>query len=261
MSQPQLSVLRAACRGLCLIVWLLSVLFFYAAVALFNRRKIESVPVIFHKGCCRIFNFDVKVIGEMDTSRPGLSVGNHLSYLDIFVLGATIPGYFIAKSEVADWPVIGTLAKLQNTLFFERNSRRAKQQIDVMQAHLKEQGRLMLFPEGTSTLGIDVLPFKSSLFKAAELDDGQQVSIQPFAVVHRFSGGVRPDHRLRSYYAWYDDMTFTSHFLTALAAPANQIEVHFFEPVRLLDFADRKACAKHCFEQVQAVVKDAAQAA
>lgn len=250
-----LSVVRGVSRLVLLLCWLIFCLFLFGLVLLVRASRIEEVPMLFHRGCCRIMGITVVLKGEIDRSRPGLSVGNHVSYLDIFVLGGVIPGYFIAKSEVADWPLLGTLARLQNTLFFERKSRRAAQQVVQMQQHLKDGGRLILFPEGTSTLGVDVLPFKSTLFKAAELDDGQQVNIQTFAIIHSKTKGQVPDLRQRSYYAWYDDMTFADHFLKALGAPPVTIALHFAAPVLLSMFEDRKACAQHCRSEVVAYLR------
>lgn len=249
-SRAGLSVIRGVLRFIGLVFWLLFSLAAFGLTLLFNRKRIAEVPMMFHRGCCRILGLNVVVVGDMDQSRPGLSLGNHVSYLDIFVLGGVIPGFFIAKSEVADWPLLGTLARLQNTLFFERKGRRAAQQVAQMQQHLKEDGRLILFPEGTSTLGVDVLPFKSTLFKAAELDDGQQVNIQTFALIHTDTKGQTPDLKQRGYYAWFDDTTFVAHFLAALAAPKATIELHFADVVTLEQFEDRKACAQHCHAEV-----------
>ena len=207
----------------------------------------EKIPRAFHRGLCRIFGIRVEHHGQLARHRPMLYVGNHISYLDIFVLGGVIPGYFIAKSDVADWPVLGSLARLQNTLFFERNSKRAAEQIEIMREHLRSGGNLILFPEGTSTYGTSVEPFKSSLFKAAEMDD-TQVLIQPFTVSYTHCNGEPMSAEYRDYFAWYDVTPFAGHFLNALGAPTVRAQISYAEPVSVTDFASRKECARHCWE-------------
>lgn len=238
-----------------LVVWIIvSVTLFFLA-KLIGYQGLEKIPRFFHRGCCKIFRIKVETVGELTTHRPSLFVGNHISYLDVFVLGGLVPGYFIAKSEVAGWPVLGQLAKLQNTLFFERRSGRAAAQIEIMQQHLREQGNLILFPEGTSTYGTTVQPFKSSLFKAAEIDD-QDVQIQPITVSYTHCRGKPMTAEFRDFFAWYDTMPFGSHFVGALSAPPVRALISYGKPVRVSDFASRKECAAHCEQEVAAMLAD-----
>ncbi len=233
-----------------LVVWgLLMVATFYVAKSL-RYSGLEKIPRLFHRGCCVIFGIRVVTFGELCQKRPCLYVGNHISYLDVFVLGGIVPGYFIAKSDVASWPVLGRLARLQNTLFFERDRRRAAVQITIMKEHLRKGGNLILFPEGTSTYGTSVKPFKSSLFQAAEIEE-QQVVIQPMTVSYTRCRGVAMSAQYRDYFAWYDTMPFFSHFLGALGAPNVTVEIHFAAPVLVSDFDSRKACAAHCWAESQ----------
>jgi 1-acyl-sn-glycerol-3-phosphate acyltransferase len=113
-------------------------------------------------------------VGAPTSDKPALYVANHISYLDVFVLGKVLRGSFAAKSEVASWPVFGSLAKLGSTLFLERNPWRAAKQIEMVRGHLQQRGSLIMFPEGTSGAGTQVMPFRSSLFAAAD-----NVTVQP----------------------------------------------------------------------------------
>ena len=215
---------------------------------------LEKIPRLFHRGVCRVFGIDVVAEQGMCEHRPCLYVANHISYLDVFVLGGLLPGHFIAKSDVAHWPVLGRLARLQNTLFFERNKRRAAVQIDIMTRHLAEGGNLILFPEGTSTYGTSVKPFKSSLFQATEAK-GQDVLIQPATISYTHCRGKPMTAEYRDYFAWYDVMPFFSHFLVALGAPNVRAEIRFSDAVRVTDFDSRKECAAHCWRESQRMLE------
>lgn len=183
----------------------------------------------------------------MSELRPTLFASNHVSYIDIFVLGF-VPAYFIAKSEVANWPVFGQLARFQNTLFIERKAGKAKAQLEVMQTHLRQGNSLTLFAEGTSTNGTHVEAFKSSLFEAANMrDSGVRVAIQPVTVCYtHYNGQKIVDQSLRDYYAWYATMPFLSHFLNLFPLKKVDAKVHFHPVCYLDEFETRKQCAEHC---------------
>ena len=103
-----------------------------AAALGLSRGLAARVPLTYHRWCCRILGFDVKVSGQLSRCRPTLYVSNHASYLDISALASVVPGSFIAKSEVASWPFFGLLAKLQRTVFIERRSGRTAEQRDAI---------------------------------------------------------------------------------------------------------------------------------
>ncbi|MBX2810126.1 MAG: 1-acyl-sn-glycerol-3-phosphate acyltransferase [Cellvibrionaceae bacterium] len=189
------------------------------------------------------------VEGTLTEYRPSLYLSNHISYLDVFVLGSVIPGYFIAKSEVARWPVFGRLAKLQNTLFFERNGQKVRKQLGIMSSHFDRNGSLILFPEGTSTEGEHVEPFKSSLLQSLEHSD-KSVHIQPVTIAYTHYKNQKMTRCIRDHYAWYAKMPFFSHFFNALGMATAEVKVILHEPVALNQFASRKACAHYCWQKV-----------
>ena len=122
-----------------------------------------------HRICRRMLRLlavHTAIVGKVPTR--GLLVANHLSYLDVILLSALTPCVFVAKSEVAGWPVFGWFARMAGTIFVHRGNRRdtvrAKERI---QAALRNGALVVLFPEGTSSDGSRLLPFKSSLLEAA----------------------------------------------------------------------------------------------
>jgi 1-acyl-sn-glycerol-3-phosphate acyltransferase len=241
-----------------LIFWcvlMLSVHLFWKVLRIPN---IQKCYFIFHSGCCRLFNLHCTVRGELSAALPTLFLSNHVSYLDVFVLGKYVPAFFIAKSEVANWPILGWLAKVQNTLFFERNSKKVRHQMKVMSDHFDQSGNLILFPEGTSTEGEHVQPFKSSLLQSAE-SSIKEVFIQPVTIVYKSYRGAMMSRDVRDQYAWYATMPFASHFFNVLGMGKAEVELIFHKPVTLNAFSSRKECAQYCFEQVSSGLSESLQ--
>jgi 1-acyl-sn-glycerol-3-phosphate acyltransferase len=178
--------------------------------------------------------------GELMRHR-GAVVANHSSWLDIFALNARKRIYFVSKAEVAKWPGIGWLARATGTVFIERNPKKAQEQKDVFEGRLKAGHKLLFFPEGTSTDGLRVLPFKSTLFAAffgPELRDFMHV--QPVSVIFHAPKG-HPDR----FYGWWGDMEFGPHLLKTLGARRQgSVEVIYHKPLKVSDFTSRKALAQ-----------------
>ncbi|TDX30049.1 lysophospholipid acyltransferase family protein [Rhodovulum visakhapatnamense] len=173
----------------------------------------------------------------------GALVANHASWLDIFALNAGGRVYFVSKAEVADWPGIGWLARAAGTVFIAREKREAKAQADLFETRLKAGHRLVFFPEGTSTDGRRVLPFKSTLFAAffgADLRD--ILWVQPVTVVYTAPEGEDP-----AFYGWWGDMGFGPHALKLLAtARPGGVELVYHPPLRVAEAENRKALALAC---------------
>ncbi|WP_299731818.1 lysophospholipid acyltransferase family protein [uncultured Tateyamaria sp.] len=170
----------------------------------------------------------------------GAIVANHSSWLDIFALNAGDRVYFVSKSEVAGWPGIGFLARVTGTLFIARDRKEARIHTQLFETRLLAGQRLLFFPEGTSTDGLRVLPFKSTLFQAFLAEDLRDVlSVQPVSVTyHAPTGG---DARA---YGWWGDMEFGPHLLHTLALPRQgRVVVVYHDPIRVSDIGDRKALA------------------
>ena len=238
--------LVGAIRILMIILWIVCMPLVYMVARLLRIPNYTQLPHVFHAGVCRILGIRVTTSGEMSEVRPTLYLSNHVSYIDIFVLGQ-LPAYFIAKAEVASWPVLGKLAQFQNTLFIERKAGRAKQQLAILQSHLEQNNSLTLFPEGTSTNGVEVKAFKPTLLESASLPSGKRVAIQPVTVAYtHYNNELMTDQRVRDHYAWYATMPFLSHFLGLMPRKKVDAKVHFHPVCYLEDFATRKECARHC---------------
>ena len=177
----------------------------------------------------------------MPLQGPGAVVSNHASWLDIFALNACKRIYFVAKSEVAAWPGIGWLARATGTVFIKRDRAEVTAQIAVFKARLTAGHRLLFFPEGTSTDGLQVLPFKPTLFGAFfDPQIKETLQMQPVTVNYIAPAGTDP-----RFYGWWGDMDFAPHLLSTLAAKRQgAVHVIYHPPVHVADFANRKVLAK-----------------
>jgi len=171
---------------------------------------------------------------------PGAVVCNHVSWLDIFALNARKRVYFVSKSEVAGWPGIGALARLTGTVFIKRDRREARGQTVLFAGRLRLGHRLLFFPEGSSTDGMRVLPFKSTLFEAFfNLDQTCPMQVQPVTLIYH-----APSDQDRRFYGWWGDMSFGGHLMQVLGAPRQGgVTVLYHAPLRVAEFTDRKALA------------------
>lgn len=253
------SKLRAVARLAVYVPWTILLMPAQALSLRFGWRLQTSLPAFYHRVCCRILGLDVETRGTMSATTPTLFVSNHLSYLDIEVLGSLIPGSFVAKSEVGAWPFFGALARLQRTVFVDRNRRgTADAQRDSLQGRLEAGDNLVLFPEGTSSDGNRTLPFKSALFAAAGMRvDDRPLTVQPVSLACTTLDGIPLGRRFRPIYAWYGDMDLVPHLWNVVKQGRLRITVIFHPPVTLEDFRSRKGLADHCWRTIAAGVSDA----
>jgi 1-acyl-sn-glycerol-3-phosphate acyltransferase len=212
-----------------------------------------ALPRWYHRLCLRLLGVRLEVHGECVETRPTLYVANHSSYFDISIYGALLPASFIAKAEVARWPFFGWLAKLQRSVFIDRAQRNTRDHLRAIDARLKAGDSLILFPEGTSDDGNQVLPFRSSLLAVAELAvDGKPLTVQPVSLAYARLDGIALGRHLRPYFAWYGAMDLAGHLWRLAGLGALTAVVVFHPPVTLAEFADRKSLTRHC----QRVVAD-----
>ncbi len=246
--------LRAVLRAIPLIVLVFGGLLILLLVRLMERpfcgMRRPVTPYITQM-VCRVA-FVLLGIRYTSEGRPmqgaGAVVANHASWLDIFALNARKRIYFVSKSEVAGWPGIGWLAKATGTVFIRRDRRELRDQISVFRERLGAGHKLLFFPEGTSTDGLRVLPFKPALF-AAFFDPALRdtLQMQAVSVVYQAPAGADP-----RFYGWWGDMDFGPHLLATLAAKRQgAVHVIYHPPVRVADFSDRKTLAKAMEDQVR----------
>jgi 1-acyl-sn-glycerol-3-phosphate acyltransferase len=224
----------------------------YLARLLGFKRLSQYLVRLACQSCLRAVGLTLSVTGT-PMRGAGAIVANHASWMDIFVLNAVHRIYFVAKSEVAKWPLIGLVARSVGTVFIRRQARDAPQQKAVFLDRITQGDRLLFFPEGTSTDGQRVLPFKSTLF-AAFFEEGlrDRMWVQPVTVRY-----VAPDGYDPWFYAWWGDTEFAAHLL-AILSPVRKGEVHltFHDPLRVSDFPDRKLLASAAEHAVRSGMKD-----
>ena len=212
----------------------------------------DILPLIFHKVILKILAVRVRVSGPLP--EPGtLIVSNHVSWLDICTIGSVLPINFVAKADISGWPIFGFLAKLQKTLFIERDRRSdTANQRNAMQDRLLEGSCLVLFPEGTTGDGTIVFPFKSSLFAAAEvLGNDKPIPIQPLSLAFAELSGIPMSRRIRIKYAWIGDVGLLSNMFYVLGSDSFTINLIFHAPTNLVEAGGRKKLAVSAHRQVQ----------
>src|SRR5271165_5139951 len=195
----------------------------------------------------RLLGVRVRVIGarvhpgamEGDGKRPVLFVSNHSSWLDIPVLGGRLDACFVSKNEVGRWPFVGTIARLGRTVFISRQRQATARERDVLRERLAVGDNLLLFPEGTTSDGSRVLPFRSSFFAIAEGADPPL--IQPVSVVYDRLGGLPTGRASRPVFAWYGDMDLASHFWRFAQRRGLRVSILLLPPLDPARFASRKA--------------------
>ena len=210
----------------------------------------------------RALGFRIHVHGEIARERPLLVAANHISWTDVMVLASFNDVSFIAKSQMARWPLIGWMARLQRCVFVERErKRKSGEQASEIAIRLAAGDAMVLFAEGTTGDGNLLLPFKSTLFGAAALaiDEGavDQVFIQPVAISYTRLHGLPMGRQHRRIAAWIGDQDLLPHIKLLLAEGAVDVEVHFGEPVSFSAGTSRKDTARKMEEQVRTMMQNA----
>lgn len=218
----------------------------FAFFALVQRDKPKRfVAKNWFAACRKITGLKVTVHGNSVNVPGTLYIANHVSYLDIIVLGQVLDARFVAKSDVANWPLFGLLARLSNTLFVTRDRRKSVQDSQQIKTAVSDGDQLIMFPEGTSSDGRAVLPFKSSLFAGVDPERvSTNVRLQPISIAYTNYADGRPlKGALTDLYAWYGDMTLFGHLMTVFGLKGASVEVRLHPPIRPSAFTDRKQLA------------------
>jgi lyso-ornithine lipid O-acyltransferase len=216
-------------------------------LALPGRGRIV-VPQIYWAGMCAILGLRLRLTGAIARrtadGRPVVYVSNHSSWLDILVLGARLDACFTAKEEVGTWPLIGTIARLGRTVYVRRQRTSTARERDEMRARLAAGDNLILFPEGTTSDGARVLPFRSAFLSIAQLPvtpDGKPPIVQPVSLVYDRLAGLPTGRATRPILAWYGDMDIASHYWQLARHGGIRASVLLHAPIDPCDFPDRKA--------------------
>lgn len=223
-----------------------------------NTLWARRFPHWYHRQVCRLFGIRITVEGALAPGKAVLLVSNHTSWLDIPVLSAVAPVSFVAKKEVGSWPGVSALARLQRSVFVDRQRRSATADTaGEIQERLAAGDAIVLFAEGTSSDGNRVLPFKTSLFGAVKTQGGgaenvaTDAVVQTVAIVYTKLHGIPLGRADRVRVGWYGDMEMTGHAWDVLKSGPLDVTVRIGVPVALDAFADRKALARHTEREVR----------
>lgn len=202
----------------------------------FGWSVLHVAPMWFHRVLMRLFNVRVIERGKPPGDAATLVVANHVSWLDIPVIGSLHPLSFIAKSEIEGWPVVGLFARLQRSVFIDRQRRKATAEVNDALAHRLVKGEvIVLFAEGTTSDGNRLLPFRSSLVGAAQTalmhDSVERVFLQPLAITYTRRHGLPVTRRDRPFIAWYGDMDLGPHLKLFIRGIPLDVVVTWGEPI------------------------------
>ena len=206
---------------------------------------------VIHWLVLRILGIRVEVLGQPTFARNMVWVGNHLSYLDIPVLGSLGPMRFVAKEEIQGWPLFGWLADLQRTVYISRRPRHAVSASAHFADAVSAGGVVVLFAEGTSSDGRAVLPFRPSLFEVLMKSAAEGTQVQGFTLrLLDVDGHDATDGGVRDLYAYHRDMSLVPHLRAFLRLRGAQLQVIFHPALCPSTFVDRRMLAARLHEQV-----------
>jgi 1-acyl-sn-glycerol-3-phosphate acyltransferase len=233
--------------------------FLAASFLLRYREGQRLIPNVYHRIMRGLLGLNISVKGSPSTCRPLCLLANHTSWLDIIVISSFLPVVFVAKQEVASWPFFGWLAQLQRSIFVHRERRHQVHRTIGRIADALVAGEVIgIFPEGTSTDGMDVVPFRSALIGAVHetLRRDERlpaVFIQPVSVTY-----IGPKRRM-AVWALEDEIPFFPHLLQVAGLRRIDVVLTWGEPMPADLSADRKALAKRLEETVRRMVAEAHQ--
>ena len=221
-----------------------------AVLLLVSKRGRVSFAVFYWNSVARLLGLKVRLEGNpaTRTDRPVIYVCNHSSWMDIPALGGCLRACFVAKDDVAGWPVVGTIARLGRTVFVSRSRQGIGRERDQMRERLIAGDDLILFPEGTSSDGSRVLPFHSSFFAAA-YGEAKPI-IQPVSVVYDRLAGLPVGRASRTVFAWYGDMDLAPHLWQVAQWRGKRVSLVFHGPLDPAEFPSRKALSQAAWEIV-----------
>jgi 1-acyl-sn-glycerol-3-phosphate acyltransferase len=226
---------------LALVLWIIDV---------FKLRGKDFASIAYCRLMCALLRVQIRTVGQ-PAARSVLLVSNHVSWLDILVISAVVPAMFVAKREVARWPLVGFVARTRGTVFVDRERRHQTAEASADIGHRIVQGQpVVLFAEGTSSDGNRVLPFRSALLGAADealtrAAPGQHLWVQPMALSYTRSQGIPMGRQRRPLVAWYGMLDLTPHLVDFIRYGAVDAVVSFGEPVAMDGTLHRKALVRH----------------
>lgn len=234
-----------------LIIFLIATLFLYSLIMLclagsiigLNYQRCRGYLLrTWGKSACLILGIKVKVEGEIPDP-PFMLVSNHLSYLDIFVLFSQLRGLFVAKSDVKAWPLAGFIIRTCGILFIDRNRKRDIKRVNALiSENVNENQGIIIFPEGTTSPGYEILPFKTSLLKYPV---AMNIPVSYATISYATEEGEKPAYQS---VCWWDETPFVTHFFNFLKEKGCTANIHF--GTHSTTNSDRKQLAKHIHNEM-----------
>jgi len=249
---------RATLRATALIAWLLVLLPFVLFFWLIRLQRPRAYFAQCYFGSARrILGIKINELGAPSTQRPLLIVSNHASYLDVFIIGSQLPLSFTPKREVRSWPLVGFLCVLADCVFVERKPSQMEEAREEMAERINEGRVLCLFPEGTTSDGKNIKPFKSGFLSLAEMHN---LPVQPASLIYTHIGTTPITDEHRDKVAWIgENTTFFGHFLQLLKMPGIKATLVWHSVLSLNDYEGRKELTKAAQEVVVAGVLEHVQ--
>lgn len=217
------------------------------------------IPVFFHRLLLKMFGIRLIRKGKLSRDRPLLLVSNHVSWLDIIVMGAVEPLSFVAKSEMRGWPLFGSLACLQRTVFIQREARRQSgHQANEIADRMTSREIMVLFPEGTTTDGNQLAPFKTTLFEAAKIalarSPVETAAVQPVAIAYTHIHGLPIGRSDRPHVAWPGEIGLGESLFPLVGEGALDVTVLVGDPITLTEASNRKVIAKNAADALRSML-------
>jgi 1-acyl-sn-glycerol-3-phosphate acyltransferase len=243
-------MLRLVLAGAGLVTAILALLPLQWLAVRFDLPAQRRIPTFFHRIVCALLGVRIRKIGAPCAQRPLLIASNHVSWIDIAVITTLAPVAFVAKREVASWPLFGQFAKLQRSVFVDRNRRHKTAEVNAEIARRLASGDpVVLFSEGTSSDGNRVLPFRTALIGAArdalaEAGHVERILIQPLSIAYVGFQGLPMGRQHRPVAAWYGTLDLFPHLVAVARSGAIDVTVSWGEPIAYDASSDRKAVAR-----------------
>lgn len=256
-----MEAIQTGLRGVLRLILAILVILAFFANAFFQKFKHRKNPLARREAfarnsqahcalMARVFNIHITVKGEHIAESNFLYVGNHMGFVDIFVVSSLFPALFITSQEMRETPLLGSLCEMAGCIFVERRSRtKIMNELGSLTEALKQGFNVVLYPEATSTNGEQVLPFKKTLIMSAP-HAGRP--IQPGCVNFVEVNGQEFSLKTRDHVCWYGDMSFVQAMWGSLTASTIKVEVEFLEPIMASPEMDRSVVTEQAYKAVKA---------
>lgn len=200
----------------------------------------------------KLFGFTLHIEGSMPKKQGMLIITNHSSYMDILVIGSLFFVHFTPKSNIKTWPFISQMVGASQPIYINRNDRRAIATQNVKIANFIKSGKnVVLYPEGTTSTGIEVYPFKTGFFAFLEAPEHRSIPVLPVTIVYKSANDIPLTKHTPSPIAWYGDESLLPHLWKLLKQTKAEVKVILHEPVTMENFNSRKELAQHCEEMIR----------